>query len=141
MTEPDKPDDPPQDTGAPEPVETDPAALNNAEDLDEDRLRADPLEQGMNPPEHSSGVDKYGVTPWEQTHPVPLAERLAEEEPDPAAAADPGSGTGADSRGVAPTLIDDRVETGQRYEENLGIDADVAGGSTADEIRTPRHER
>jgi hypothetical protein len=65
LTEPSQPYDPPQDTGAPDPVETDPAALNAAEDLDEDRLRVDPLEQGMDPPEHWSGVTKYGMTPWE----------------------------------------------------------------------------
>lgn len=50
MTEPHQPYDPPQDTGAPDPVETDPAALNSAEDLDEDRLRQDPLEGAMDPP-------------------------------------------------------------------------------------------
>ncbi|MBF6248211.1 hypothetical protein IU471_32395, partial [Nocardia elegans] len=52
MTEPNDTFDPPQDTGAPDSVETDPAALNSAEDLDEDRLRSDPLEAGMDPPEH-----------------------------------------------------------------------------------------
>jgi hypothetical protein len=73
---------PPQDTGPPDSVETDGAALSSAEDLDEDRLSADPLEAGMDPPEHWSGVDKYGMTPYEQSHPRPLGDRLAEEEPD-----------------------------------------------------------
>jgi hypothetical protein len=84
MTEPDQSYDPPQDTGAPDAVETDPAALNSAEDLDEDRIRADPLEEGMDPPEHWSGVTKYGMTPWEQAHPRGLGDRIAEERPDPA---------------------------------------------------------
>jgi hypothetical protein len=84
---------PPHDTGQPDPVETDPAALNSAEDLDEDRLRADPLEAGMDPPERWSGADKYGTTPYEQRHPRPLGDRLAEEEPD----IQPESGTLAPS--------------------------------------------
>jgi hypothetical protein len=92
MTEPDQSYDPPQDTGEPDAVETDPAALNSAEDLDEDRIRADPIEEGMDPPEHWSGVTKYGMTPWEQAHPRGLGDRIAEENPDPAAS------TGIDSR-------------------------------------------
>ena len=73
---------PPQDTGPPDPVETDGAALSSAEDLDEDRLQQDPLEEGMDPPEGWSGADKYGTTPYEQSHPRPLDDRLAEERPD-----------------------------------------------------------
>ena len=46
-------------------VETDPAALSSAEDLDEDRLRVDPLEEGIEPPELGE-VDRYGMTPFEQ---------------------------------------------------------------------------
>jgi hypothetical protein len=37
---------PPQDTGLPDAVETDGAALSSAEDLDEDRLRLIPLKLG-----------------------------------------------------------------------------------------------
>ncbi|MGH3685521.1 MAG: hypothetical protein ACRDRU_20875 [Pseudonocardiaceae bacterium] len=73
---------PPQDTGPPDSVERDGAALSSAEDLDEDRLREDPLEAGMDPPEGWTVVDKYGVTPFEQAHPRPLSDRLAEEQPD-----------------------------------------------------------
>jgi len=107
MTEPDQSYDPPQDTGEPDAVETDPAALNSAEDLDEDRIRADPLEAGMDPPEHWSGVTKYGMTPWEQAHPRGLGDRIAEENPDPAAQvpsgidAHAGEGTDQDT-GEAP---------------------------------------
>ncbi|WP_410590089.1 hypothetical protein [Amycolatopsis sp. lyj-23] len=103
MTEPDHSYDPPQDTGQPDAVETDPAALNSAEDLDEDRIRADPLEEGMDPPEHWSGVTKYGMTPWEQAHPRGLGDRIDEELPDPTAQvppagleADPGEQADAD---------------------------------------------
>lgn len=76
---------PPHDTGSPDAVETDPAALNSAEDLDEDRLRLDPLEAGMDPPERWVGADQYGTTPYEQRTPRPLDERLAEEQPETAA--------------------------------------------------------
>jgi hypothetical protein len=133
MTEPNQPYDPPQDTGAPDSVETDPAALNAAEDLDEDRLRVDPLEQGMDPPEHWSGVTKYGMTAWEQAHPRPLGERLAEERPDP-----------ADEVGteVPPaTGMSEEDATAQEYADDTGIAADIAGGSMAAEYREPAAPR
>ena len=77
-----QPGTPPQDTGWPDAAETDPAALNSAEDLDEDRLRVDPLEQGIEPPERWSGADRFGTTPREQSEGPSLDQRLAEEEPD-----------------------------------------------------------
>jgi hypothetical protein len=107
----------PQDTGAPDSVETDPAALNSAEDLDEDRLRADPLEAAMDPPERWSGADKYGTTPYEQAHPRPLDDRLAEEEPD----------TARD-----PVAAEEAAEAVQR-----GQSADEAGGSAGSAAREP----
>ncbi|NUT96574.1 MAG: hypothetical protein HOY78_31580 [Saccharothrix sp.] len=107
----------PQDTGAPDSVETDPAALNSAEDLDEDRLRADPLEAAMDPPERWSGADKYGTTPYEQAHPRPLDDRLAEEEPD----------TARD-----PVVAEEAAEAVQR-----GQSADEAGGSAGSAAREP----
>jgi hypothetical protein len=73
---------PPQDTGPPDAVETDGAALSSAEDLDEDRLQQDPLEEGMDPPEGWREADKYGTTPYEQRHARPIDDRLAEERPD-----------------------------------------------------------
>ncbi|MFC4375077.1 hypothetical protein ACFO5K_13315 [Nocardia halotolerans] len=134
MTEPEQTYDPPQGTGAPDAVETDPAALNSSEDLDEDRLREDPLEAGMDPPEQWEGVTKYGMTPREEAHPRGLGDRLSEEEPD----------VTADSRTTAPPAeavqLDEEgnASDAQRdYEEDLGISADVAGGSMAEEIRTP----
>ncbi|MCP3801593.1 hypothetical protein NLX83_20235 [Allokutzneria sp. A3M-2-11 16] len=53
-----------------------------SEQLDEDRIGVDPLEEGMEPPEHWSGVDQHGTTPNEQREGEPLDERLAEERPD-----------------------------------------------------------
>jgi hypothetical protein len=133
MTEPGDTFDPPQDTGAPDSVETDPVALNSSEDLDEDRLREDPLEAGMDPPEHWEGSTKYGMTAWEQAHPRGLDDRLAEEEPDvdarsPAAVAEDTVELDQDAQPTPPTVP---------YEQEHGISADVAGGSMPAEIRTP----
>jgi hypothetical protein len=127
MTEPNQAYDAPQDTGAPDSVETDPAALSAAEDLDEDRLSADPLEQGMDPPEHWSGVTKYGMTPWEQAHPRPLGERLAEERPDPTVE-------------TPPAEVSEEDAAAREYADDTGIAADVAGGSMAAEFREPPGE-
>ncbi|MEU5761453.1 hypothetical protein [Nocardia sp. NPDC047648] len=142
MTEPNETYDPPQDTGAPDSVESDPAALSSAEDLDEDRLRSDPLEAGMDPPEHWSGVTKYGVTPWEQAHPRPIGDRLAEEEPDVdpnrvPETAESGRPEDDDHRLKNITSDSDRVPVDLPYEEQIGVAADVAGGSVADDIRRP----
>ncbi|QIS02210.1 hypothetical protein F5X71_07675 [Nocardia brasiliensis] len=130
MTESDNTYDPPQDTGDPDAVETDPAALSSAEDLDEDRLRLDPQEAGMDPPEQWSGATEYGMTQWEEAHPRPLAERLAEEQPD----VTPGPPQPHDDHESASDSVDLEVP---EYEETLGIAADVAGGSLSAGIRQP----
>ncbi|NNH71399.1 hypothetical protein HLB23_16260 [Nocardia uniformis] len=136
MSEPNNTYDPPQDTGEPDSVETDPGALSSAEDLDEDRLRQDPHERGMDPPEHWSGATKYGMTPWEQAHPQPLAERLDEEQPDFTVDIPPRDPDAVepDSLGVRHGAADLGTES---YEEELGIAADIAGGSVPQEIREP----
>ncbi|WP_053733537.1 hypothetical protein [Nocardia sp. NRRL S-836] len=56
-----------------------PADNDDFEALDEDNLKKDPLEEGMDPPEDWAGADKYGMTEYEQAHPRPLEERLKEE--------------------------------------------------------------
>lgn len=63
-------------------VESDPAALNSAEDLDEDRLRVDPLEEGIEPPERYAYSDGFGTTPNEEHDGEPLEDRLSQERPD-----------------------------------------------------------
>lgn len=131
MTEPDQSYDPPQDTGAPDAVETDPAALNSAEDLDEDRIRADPLEEGMDPPEHWSGVTKYGMTPWEQAHPRGLGDRIREEVPDPAAEVpDPAAEipAGIDSIPGAP----EDPDTGAKPEQPIQLEPVEGDGPPLD---------
>ncbi|MBE1463296.1 hypothetical protein [Kibdelosporangium phytohabitans] len=91
-----------------------------SEELDEDRLQADPLEAGMDPPEHWSGADKYGMTPYEQSHPRPFGERLDEEEPE--------------SSGESRTPLDEEIE---QEAAGRGQSADQAGGPMAAQERTP----
>lgn len=64
-----------EDRGAYVPADTD-----DFEALDEDNLKKDPLEAGMDPPEGWAESTKYGMTEYEQAHPRPLDERLKEEQ-------------------------------------------------------------
>lgn len=59
-----------------------PETLDPSEALDEDELRVDPLEEGVEPPEHWSGADRFGTTPTEIREGESHAMRLAEEVPD-----------------------------------------------------------
>jgi hypothetical protein len=124
---------------------TDPEGHNAAEDLDEDRLRLDPLEAGMDPPERWSAADKYGMTPYEQAHPRPLADRLAEEQPDV---------TAQPEQEPAEEATDDPIETeplpefaadpdSEALTEAVGRGqaADEAGGSYSITERTPDEDR
>jgi hypothetical protein len=128
----------PHDTGSPDSVETDPAALNSAEDLDEDRLKLDPLEAGMDPPEHWTAADKYGMTAYEQAHPRPLDDRLEEEQPEVRPVL--GEPDGEELSGDDVVSLD----AGDPYEEEVrreaverGQLADEPGGSVAEAARTP----
>ncbi|GAB3008535.1 hypothetical protein [Saccharothrix stipae] len=56
--------------------------LDEIEQLDEDELGVDPLEEGVDPPEHWSGADRHGTTPREQREGETLDQRLAQEEPE-----------------------------------------------------------
>lgn len=154
-----QPGTPPQDTGWPDAVETDPASLNSAEDLDEDRLRVDPLEEGMDPPERWSGADRFGTTPREESEGPSLDARLAEEEPDTTLAtvedpaADQTEHRGSDEPAADDTEyrpdwasvdiesvdghgVDDAISV-QRDAMRRGQSADEAGGSVAEAMRTP----
>ncbi|MFE2758011.1 hypothetical protein ACFXGA_39015 [Actinosynnema sp. NPDC059335] len=123
----------PQGTGSPDAVEDDPAALNSAEDLDEDRLRKDPLEAGMDPPEHWSGVTKYGMTPWEESHPRPLDQRLAEEQPD----VEPGAPAPEPVDRGEPSDLGDPSEPG---EDVASFDADAISQDEPELVRTDQPE-
>lgn len=59
-----------------------PGDTEDSEALDEDNLEKDPLEAGMDPPEGWAESNRYGMTEYEQAHPRPLDERLAEERPE-----------------------------------------------------------
>ncbi|MFC4001381.1 hypothetical protein ACFS2C_06480 [Prauserella oleivorans] len=140
---------PPQDTGAPDSAETDPAALNSAEDLDEDRLRVDPLEEGMDPPEHWSEADRYGMTPAEQRQGETHEQRLAEERPDVGPADVPERPVAATpateldesvdhvTEDVEPVVPEDDAAEPSTPAIRRGQNADQAGGSVADGIRVP----
>jgi hypothetical protein len=132
------------DAGDTDPVETDPAALSASEELDEDRLQADPLEEAMDPPEHWSAADRWGTTPAEQRVGESLGARLAqeqhEEQPISAIDDDPGAPaadeqfTGGDPARLA---VDESIPVkGRGWATEHGRLADEAGGSVAKAIRT-----
>ncbi|WP_199439314.1 hypothetical protein [Umezawaea beigongshangensis] len=158
MTEPGDTPDAPRDTGLPDAVERDPAALNAAEDLDEDRMRMDPLEAGMDPPEHWTGVTKYGMTPHEEATPRPLTDRLAEEVPDvglepPVSAGEggPDERDALDDENAPPAdgveeVLDENLTLGiaSTFDQEVAREAmergqlsDEAGGSVPSAVRQP----
>jgi hypothetical protein len=119
-----------------------PEGHNAAEDLDEDRLRLDPLEEGMDPPEHwSQAIDHDDAQPHD------LDERLAEEDPDSTPPPEPRDEVERmEAAGeLSGQPADDNGETAfARDLENLpeearrGQTADEGAGSVARELRTPR---
>lgn len=116
MTESDNTYDPPQDTGDPDAVETDPAALSSAEDLDEDRLRLDPQEAGIGPARTVVRRDRIRHDPVGRSSPTSTG-RTA------------GGGTARRHAGPAPTPRRPRIRLGQR-------------GSRSPRVRgNPRHRR
>lgn len=131
-------------------AESDPAALNSAEDLDEDRMAVDPLEKGVEPPEHWTEADRFGMTPSEQREGETLDERLAEERPDveePVVPERPVAATPATE--LDGSVDEDRPDLdtmpaeeppGVGQEELERQNADRAGGSVAEAIRTPESE-
>jgi hypothetical protein len=129
MTEHDQPDDLPRPD--------DPATRSTAEELDEDELAVDPLEAGMDPPEHWSAADRRGTTPRERRRPAPLDERLAAEQSDVDDQDPVPDDVDAATETPAPDATDERWPGGQDYHERQGTSADVAGGSVADEMSTP----
>lgn len=133
-----------------DPAETDPAALSSSEELDEDRLKVDPLEEGVDPPERWSEAGHFGTTASERHEGESIDERIAEERPDvDAAEPDPRRPTVA---ATPATELDETVDALGNEAERTEADsvpaerdtvttqrqnADEAGGSVADTIRTP----
>ncbi|MCR6484748.1 hypothetical protein M8542_18125 [Amycolatopsis sp. OK19-0408] len=126
-----------------------PESLTPSEALDEDELRVDPLEEGVEPPEHWSAASRYGTTPREVREGEPMAQRLAEEVPDtepepvperplaatPAAELDETvEDAPPDVEEVAPADEIPRRHADPEPREQ----ADFAGGSVADAIREAR---
>ncbi|WP_211323274.1 hypothetical protein [Amycolatopsis palatopharyngis] len=140
------------DAHDPDAVETDPNALSSSEGLDEDRMQLDPLEAGVEPPEHWTAVDRFGMTHFEQQQRESLEERVQEEQPDvqPAEVPErPVAATPADqldesiddpARAVDDTdreVPSDATDELSSYAVAEGRAADEAGGSVAEAIRTP----
>ena len=128
---------------------SEPQGLDPSEALDEDELRVDPLEAGVEPPEHWSAADRFGTTPREAREGEPMDQRLAEEVPDTEPEPVP-------ERPLAATPADQLDETVEDapadFEQVTSADeiprrhaepdpreeADYAGGSVADAIREAR---
>lgn len=113
-----------------------------AEDLDEDELRLDPLEAGMDPPEHWSPAMDHGTTSRETREGQDLGDRLAEEEPDTALAPEEPRDEidRMDARGeLEAGRPDDGLPFGRSDlpEARRGPSTDEAGESVARELRTP----
>jgi hypothetical protein len=116
------------------------------EALDEDNLRLDPLEEGMDPPEHWAQADKFGNTEREAREGQDLDHRLAEEQPD-LQPEDPDRPPGRLDDSVDDDNYDDArltpeepVHPHHTEAERSGTSADEAGGSIAEELRTPPGE-
>ncbi len=115
---------------------------STAEDLDEDQLRLDPLEEGMDPPEHWSAAMEHGTTANETRDGQELGDRLAEEEPDvPVVVDEPRDEVDRmDARGeLEAGRPDDGLPFGRADlpEARQGPSTDEAGESVARELRTP----
>jgi hypothetical protein len=129
------------------PSEPDPEGHNAAEDLDEDRLRLDPLEEGMDPPEHWSPAMEHGTTARETREGESLDDRLREEQPDTELPPEPPRDEldRMDAEGELsgnPTDEDGEIAFARDYdrpqEGNGGPPADEDAQSVARELRTPR---
>ncbi|WP_020659560.1 hypothetical protein [Amycolatopsis benzoatilytica] len=118
-----------------------------AEALDEDDLRVDPLEAGIEPAERWSPAVRHGTTPAEAREGEPHGQRLAQEQPDdqpdpvperPTAvtpAADLDESVDALAADVEPVVPADSIPR-RRADPDPDEHADEAGGSVADALRT-----
>jgi hypothetical protein len=126
-----------------------PQSLSPSEALDEDELRVDPLEEGVEPPEHWSAANRYGTTPREIREGEPMDQRLAEEVPDTEPEPVPERPLAATPAAELDETIEDAppdfeqvapAETVPRRHSSPGVTArpDYAGESVADAIRAAR---
>ncbi|GAB3549649.1 hypothetical protein J2S53_001765 [Actinopolyspora lacussalsi] len=106
----------------------DPAQLQSAADLDEDELAADPLEEGIEPPDDWSPVSRQRPTPSEQAEGSGLESRLAEQRPD----FDAGGADVLDASSVTDSA-ESRDEPGE-----TGEHGEIGGEGAAEEERPIR---
>ncbi|OLR92699.1 hypothetical protein [Actinokineospora bangkokensis] len=125
-------------------MSTDSDEVSQQEGLDEDNLRVDPLEAGVEPPERWAESDRFGTTLREQREGQDMDERLAAEEPDVPLSTRPGAETPLSQlsdRIDEPTDDVDQVAPPEQTDEVLseaagrGQSADEAGGSVAEVVR------
>jgi hypothetical protein len=121
----------------------------HTEQFDEDNVGLDPLEEGMDPPEHWSQADRFGNTEREMREGQDLDHRLAEEQPDTTLDPPPDRPLAATPDTDLDEHIDDQFPDEEPFvpdEPNhhhlnpaarSGTSANEAGGSIAEEIRTP----
>jgi hypothetical protein len=124
-----------------------PEMLSAAEGLDEDELRLDPLEEGIEPAERLSAASLFGTTSTEMREGETLDQRLSEEQPDDQPVAVPDRPIAATPADELDATIDDvpadvesvaaeGVTHGRHAAMDPGERADEAGGSVADALRT-----
>lgn len=106
--------------------------ISPSEETDEDELRLDPLERGIEPPERWSEANRYGMTPAEQRAGEPLDAKLRQEQRE----------VGPEDLHDAGQLGDDEVIQGRiealgQLPETQWDNADRAGGSVAESMREP----
>lgn len=127
------------------PSELDPEGHSAAEDLDEDRLRLDPLEEGMDPPEHWSPAMESATTEREVREGRPLDDRLREEQVEEELPAEPRDEL--DRMDAAGELSGHPTDDGEvpfahdmdrPAEARHGRATDEGDDSVARELRTPR---
>lgn len=112
-----------------------PETLDQSESLDEDELRVDPLEAGIEPPEHWSPAVLQGTTPAEVREGEPLGRRLAEERPDIQPVPDPPDDETLARAEAAQAAAPDEDLPQRRADSDPGEQADEAGGSVAKSLR------
>jgi hypothetical protein len=116
-----------------------PQDLNAAEDLDEDRLQLDPLEEGMDPPEHWSPEMEHGTTAREEHEGKALDDRLREEQPDTTPPPEPRDEVDRmDAAGELEGQPTDDGEVPFARDDARQPSADEDADSVARELRTPR---
>lgn len=115
---------------------------DHTEQFDEDNLRLDPLEEGMDPPERWAQADKFGNTEREMREGEDLDHRLAQEQPDVWPRGETTGETGGTDQSVDETgdverLVSDEPSAEPDWAARTGTTADEGAGSVARALRTP----